>query len=163
MMTPVIEAIILPSQLSPEVINLQQTEPCSLFRLVEDIEILKIFIAFCRRGEGLNVYAETFYPGVTYFHAIQKYFQHQNYNLQIKINSELVLSTGNYFIELLEKENKIFSCLRSKRGLDLISRFQAMLALVIQLKIVQDEVDLTKFQQLLDKLNTLSLWTTDSV
>ena len=32
MMTPVIEAIILPSQLSPEVINLEQTEPCSLFR-----------------------------------------------------------------------------------------------------------------------------------
>ena len=32
MLTPVIEAIILPSQLSPDVLNLQQTEPCSLFR-----------------------------------------------------------------------------------------------------------------------------------
>ena len=118
---------------------------------------------FFRRGEGLNVYAETFYPVVTYYKAIRKYFQHQSYKVQIKINPETVLSTGKYFVEMIEQEDNIFSCSRSKRGLDLISRFQAMLALAIQLNIVQDEANVIKFQILLDKLNTLSLWTTSSV
>ena len=132
-------------------------------------KILKILVsnfltfAFCRRGEGLNVYAETFYPGLTYYQAIRQYFKHQSHNLQIKINPDLVLSTGNHFVEMMEQENRMFCRSRSKRGLDLISRFQAMLALVIQLKIVQNEVDLTKFQHLLDKLNTFSLWSTCSV
>ena len=144
MFSPVIETVILPSQLDLDTIISEQ-ESFGLFN----------------RGEGVNVFSEDFYRIKIYFSSLQQYLHNTEDNLDVRTNIRRVVETGNKLVKNLEEEERIFRRSRTKQGFAVVSSFQAYLHLVQEFKIGvtsdEDNCD-TELDTVIEKLNHLSLW-----
>ena len=122
MLTPVIETLVIPSQMTTDTIS-PETGRAGLFK----------------RGEGVNVFSEDLYMIHTYHQAINKYLEHYKNGLKLTTNIANLLETRKEIMNLLEKEMGIFRTSRSKSGYKSISSLRAMLSLVLNYDIIKIE------------------------
>ena len=122
MLTPVIETLVLPSQMTADII-FPEMERAGLFK----------------RGEGVNVFSEDLYMILTYHQAISKYLDHNKDGLKLTANIGNFLETKDNILELLEKEEGIFRQSRSKSSYKFISSVRALLSLVLNYDIIKIE------------------------
>ena len=122
MLTPVIETVVIPSQMTTDIIS-PETERAGLFK----------------RGEGVNVFSEDLYMILTFHQAINKYLEHNKNGLKLTTNIGNLLETREKIMKLLEKEKGIFRQSRSKSGYKSISSLRALLSLVLNYDIIKIE------------------------
>ena len=141
MLTPVIETLVLPSQMTTDII-------------FPDIERAGLF----KRGEGVNVYSEDLYMILTYHQAISKYLDHKRNGLKLTANIGNLLETKEKILKLLEKEEGIFRQSRSKSSYKYILSSRALLSLVLSYDIIKIEHShRTETESFLDNLNQYKL------
>ena len=141
MLTPVIETLVLPSQMATGII-FPETERAGLFK----------------RGEGVNVYSEDLYMIITYHQAISKYLDHNKDGLKLTANISNLLETKDNILGLLEKEEGIFRQSRSKLSYKYISSLRALLSLVLHNDIIKiEERQTIETESFLENLNQYKL------
>ena len=141
MLTPVIETLVLPSQMATDII-FPETERAGLFK----------------RGEGVNVYSEDLYMILTYHQAISKYLDHNKDGLKLTANICNLLETKDKILGLLEKEEGIFRQSRSKLSYKYISSLRALLSLVLHYDIIKiEDRQTTETESFLEHLNQYKL------
>ena len=123
MLTPVIETLIIPAQITADNILPPRTECASLFK----------------RGEGVNVFSEDLYMVHTYHQAITTYLGHNKDGLKLTTKIDNLLESRCDIIKILEKEEGIFRQSRSKRSYMVISSLRALLSLVKSFNIIKIE------------------------
>merc|ERR1712098_743925 len=145
MLTPVILAIILPSQLSPDFLDHKEGTSSSLFR----------------RGEGLNVFTENFYAVLTYQEAIGMFLKQKDVNFNLNLNTITVQTKAHEFLlKLSSQEGRIYRSTSSKNGFEKLSSFHGLVTLLANhhQKIVKSEQDNTDFVILDEKFQSYSLY-----
>ena len=141
MLTPVIETLVLPSQMATDII-FPETERAGLFK----------------RGEGVNVYSEDLYMIISYHQAISKYLDHNKDGLKLTANIGNLLETKDKILGLLEKEEGIFRQSRSKLSYKYISSLRALLSLVLHNDIIKiQDRQTTETESFLEHLNQYKL------
>ena len=141
MLTPVIETLVLPSQMATDII-FPETERAGLFK----------------RGEGVNVYSEELYMIITYHQAISKYLDHNKDGLKVTASIGNLLETKDKILGLLEKEEGIFRQSRSKLSYKFISSLRALLSLVLHNDIIKiEDSQRTETESFLEHLNQYKL------
>ena len=145
MFSPVIQTVILPSQLDTHQLISSQTSS-GLFN----------------KGEGINVFHEDFYRIKVYYEAIEEYLRNKKKRLDVRVNFENVLKIGDNLVnDILSKEQGLFRESRRKREIEAISSFQALLAFLIQNQLDENQSkEHDKIKILLHDLSKYSLWTT---
>jgi len=138
MLTPVIQGIILPSQLSIDFLDQKKDASSSLFR----------------RGEGLNVFIENFYEVFTYQEAVRDFLKHKDVNFNLNLNTLTVQTTTKEFLmKLSSQERNIFKSTSSKNGFEKLSTFHGLVTLLANyhqkiVKSEQDTIDFVTLEQL---------------
>ena len=141
MLTPVIETLVLPSQMTTDTI-FPETERAGLFK----------------RGEGVNVFSEDLYMINTHYQAISNYLGHNKNGLKLTANIANLLEIRDNIIQLMEKEEGIFRKSRSKSSYKFISSVRALLSLVLGYDIIKIEDGQRKeAEHFLENLNKYKL------
>lgn len=144
MFSPVIQTIILPSQLDPQTLIASQTSS-GLFN----------------KGEGINVFAEELYRIKIYFESVDQYLRYNNTRLDVKVNVENVCKIGDNLVNgILSAEQGLFRGSRRKREVEAIGSFQSLLLLLLRHQLDQDQRKEhgDKIKLLLHDLAKYSLW-----
>ena len=143
--TPVVNTIIAPSHLSLETTLTDQSQPSTLFK----------------RGDGVNVYSEGCYTLQTYYSCIQQYLLHGNPGMDLILNMDNVLLVGHRMCEMLETEKSVFSKIRTVKGFKMIISVQTMVNLTAKLEVTKtkpDEEQKKELETICSLFNKHILW-----